>query len=125
MAVEFLNRHSSTSRGEGQFRRNVAEDGTVGPGPGFADPLQGAENQIIWRGDRRPMMLKVTPYSIHAVVDYSADTRYPEKWNRQIWRSASEAVSPAKHTDKPVLSAAKTAAKPAQPVAVQLGRKVS
>jgi stage V sporulation protein K len=64
------------------------------------------------------MMLKVTPYFEYMPWwYYSADTRYPEKWNRQIWRSGK--VTPYRlpsYTDKPVLPPPKPPAKPAQPV---------
>src|ERR1019366_9288167 len=84
------------------------------------------KNQIIWRGDRRPMMLKVTPYFEYMPWwYYSADTRYPEKWNRQIWRSGK--VTPYRlpsYTDKAVLPPPKPPAKPAQPVPYDWAKSV-
>src|ERR1017187_2539777 len=116
MAVEFLNRHVIYKQeGEGQFRRNVAEERNL-LDPGQVSPIlyKVRKNQIIWRGDRRPMMLKVTPYFEYMPWwYYSADTRYPEKWKGQIWRSGK--VKPyhlPSYTDKPVLPPPKPPAKP-------------
>src|ERR1017187_4043403 len=126
MAVEFLNRHVIYKQeGEGQFRRNVAEERNLLDPDQVSQILYKArKNQIIWRGDRRPMMLKVTPYFEYMPWwYYSADTRYPEKWNRQIWRSGK--VKPyhlPSYTDKPVLPPPKPPALPHAPSPPQLAR---
>jgi type IV secretory pathway TraG/TraD family ATPase VirD4 len=89
MVVEFLSRHVIYKQeGEGQFRRNVAEERNLLDPDQVSQILYKArKNQIVWRGDRRPMMLKVTPYFEYMPWwYYSADTRYPEKWNRWLWR---------------------------------------
>lgn len=45
------------------------------------------KNQIIWRGSHRAMLLKTTPYFEYMPAKYyEADHRYPERWNRRIWR---------------------------------------
>src|ERR1035441_6070385 len=64
MVVEFLSRHViHKQEGEGQFRRNVAEERNLLDPDQVSQILYKArKNQIVWRGDRRPMMLKVTPY---------------------------------------------------------------
>jgi len=46
-----------------------------------------SKNQIVWRGNKRPMLLKVTPYFEYMPWwYYSRDPRFPEKLNRWIWR---------------------------------------
>jgi predicted AAA+ superfamily ATPase len=45
------------------------------------------KNQIVWRGDRRPLILKVTPYFEYMPWwYYSRDMRYSEAFNRRLWR---------------------------------------
>ena len=94
MVVDFLGRHVVQKReGEGEFRRTVDEERNL------LDPNQVSQilykerkNQIIWRGDRRPLILKVTPYFEYMPWwYYSADARYTEKWNRRLWRSGKAA----------------------------------
>lgn len=89
MVVEFLGHHVVNRwEGEGQFRKKLREERNL------LDPNQVSQilykerqNQIIWRGDRRPLILKVTPYfSYMPFWYYSPDSRYPEGWNRQLWR---------------------------------------
>jgi type IV secretion system protein VirD4 len=47
-------------------------------------------NQIVWRGSRRPLLLKATPYFKYLPARYySPDPRYKEAWNRRWWREAS------------------------------------
>lgn len=90
MVVEFLGRHLITRReGEGQFRRNVAEERNLLDANQVSQILYKArKNQIVWRGDRRPLILKATPYFEYMPWwYYSRDTRYPEAWNRWLWRS--------------------------------------
>ena len=50
-----------------------------------------SKNQIIWRGNKRPMLLKVTPYFEYMPWwYYSRDKRFKEKWNRWIWRRGDD-----------------------------------
>jgi type IV secretory pathway TraG/TraD family ATPase VirD4/predicted AAA+ superfamily ATPase len=89
MVVEFLGEHViRRMEGEGEFRRNVSEERNLLEANQVSQILyKERKNQIVWRGDRRPMMLKVTPYFEYMPWwYYSRDERYPEKWNRQIWR---------------------------------------
>lgn len=45
------------------------------------------KNQIVWRGSHRAMLLKTTPYFEYMPAKYyDADHRYPERWNRRMWR---------------------------------------
>ena len=45
------------------------------------------KNQIIWRGNKRPMLLKTTPYFEYMPWwYYEPDARYSEKLNRRLWR---------------------------------------
>jgi type IV secretory pathway TraG/TraD family ATPase VirD4 len=47
----------------------------------------GLKNQIVWRGSRRPMKLKVTPYYEYLPAwYYSPDPRYPEAAKRARFR---------------------------------------
>src|ERR1035438_6508930 len=49
---------------------------------------KGRRNQIVWRGDRRPMLLKVCPYFEYMPWWYYSPDRnhLPERWNRRVWR---------------------------------------
>jgi hypothetical protein len=45
------------------------------------------KNQIVWRGSRRPMLLKTTPYYDYLPWwYYDRDPRYSQKFNRWLWR---------------------------------------
>ena len=47
------------------------------------------KNQIVWRGTRKPMLLKATPYYEYLPAwYYSPDSRYPETWKRRRFRTA-------------------------------------
>ena len=74
----------------------------VGGGPKYKDveaPLLDADqvsrflskeknNQIIWRGSKRPMVLKTAPYYWYMPWwFYAPDPRFKEKRNRSFWRS--------------------------------------
>ena len=49
------------------------------------------KNQIIWRGSKRPMLLKICPYFEYMPWwYYSRDPRFREKFNRWIWRGAAD-----------------------------------
>jgi len=66
-----------SSRDPDQIARMLSKDG---------------KNQIIWRGNKRPMLLKLCPYFEYMPWwYYSRDRRFHEKWNRWIWRRGSDA----------------------------------
>jgi type IV secretory pathway TraG/TraD family ATPase VirD4 len=49
------------------------------------------KNQIVWRGSKRPMLLKICPYFEYMPWwYYSRDPRFREKFNRWFWRRGSE-----------------------------------
>jgi type IV secretory pathway TraG/TraD family ATPase VirD4 len=46
------------------------------------------KTQIIWRGNKRPMLLKITPYFEYMPWWYYAkDMRFREKLKRAVWRA--------------------------------------
>jgi Holliday junction resolvasome RuvABC ATP-dependent DNA helicase subunit len=50
-----------------------------------------SKNQIVWRGSKRPLLLKVCPYFEYMPWwYYSRDRRFREKLNRWIWRWGKE-----------------------------------
>ena len=54
-----------------------------------------SKNQIIWRGNKRPMLLKICPYFEYMPWwYYSRDRHFPEKWNRWIWRRNGDGKPP-------------------------------
>jgi len=58
------------------------------------------KNQIIWRGNERPMLLKICPYFEYLPWwYYSRDPRFREKFNRRIWRRGSD--DPVRPPDPP------------------------
>jgi stage V sporulation protein K len=60
------------------------------------------KNQIIWRGSKRPLLLKVCPYFEYMPWwYYSRDRRFSEKWNRWIWRGGDGHVPPVTPPDRP------------------------
>src|ERR1017187_5530822 len=53
------------------------------------------KNQIIWRGSKRPMLLKICPYFEYMPWwYYSRDPRFREKFNRWFWRREGDIVPP-------------------------------
>ncbi len=53
------------------------------------------KTQIIWRGNERPMLLKICPYYEYMPWwYYSRDPRFPEKLNRSIWRGWQGDIAP-------------------------------
>jgi type IV secretion system protein VirD4 len=81
--VSFLGEHPVRDR-----RTGVVDDRNLLDANQVSQLLfKGGKNQIIWRGDRRPMILKVTPYFEYLPYWYYApDPRYPEKLKRSFWR---------------------------------------
>src|SRR5689334_20222236 len=86
--------------GRGQVRVNLSERPLRDPeqiarmlSPNSKHP--GRANQIIWRGNKRPMLLKVCPYFEYMPWwYYSRDRRFPEKFNRWIWRRGKDDIVP-------------------------------
>jgi hypothetical protein len=61
-----------------------------------------SKNQIVWRGSKRPMLLKICPYFEYMPWwYYSRDKRFREKFNRWIWRGADDNVPPLKPPPPP------------------------
>jgi len=59
------------------------------------------KNQIIWRGSKRPLLLKICPYFEYMPWwYYSRDPRFREKFNRWIWRGSAD-VGPDWKPPKP------------------------
>jgi len=55
------------------------------------------KNQIVWRAGKPPMLLKICPYFEYMPWwYYSKDRRFPEKFNRWIWRRGKDHVPPDK-----------------------------
>src|SRR6202040_1274470 len=53
------------------------------------------KNQIIWRGNERPMLLKICPYFEYMPWwYYSRYPRFREKLNRSIWRGWQGETTP-------------------------------
>jgi type IV secretory pathway TraG/TraD family ATPase VirD4 len=53
---------------------------------------KGRKNQIIWRGEQRPMLLKLTPYYEYMPVKYyESDPHYKESWRKRLWRLGADA----------------------------------
>jgi len=63
------------------------------------------KTQIIWRGNERPMLLKICPYYEYMPWwYYSRDPRFREKLNRSFWRREGDFVPPSgppPHPPKP------------------------
>ncbi len=64
------------------------------------------KNQIIWRGESKPLLLKTTPYFKYlAWWYYDADPRHPEQWARRFfrwWKSGERYVSDTPASGAPV-----------------------
>jgi len=64
------------------------------------------KNQIVWRGSRRPMLLKITPYWEYMPSwYYDADSHYPEKLKRRFWRALVNLGTPSSSTATPMPTA--------------------
>jgi AAA+ superfamily predicted ATPase len=89
--AERLGQHVVIERqkvGQGQVRENASERPLRDPEQIARMLSKDGKNQIIWRGNKRPMLLKVCPYYEYMPWwYYSRDKDHlPEKWNRRIWR---------------------------------------
>jgi hypothetical protein len=61
-----------------------------------------SKNQIVWRGSKRPMLLKVCPYFEYMPWwYYSRDPRFREKLNRSIWRGWQGDIAPPPKPPRP------------------------
>jgi type IV secretion system protein VirD4 len=118
MVVEFLGRHVIRKReGEGKLRRTVAEERNLLDANQVSQILyKERKNQIVWRGDRRPLILKVTPYFEYMPWwYYSRDARYAEKWSRRLWRWGKAKPDRLPTFDAPSSWPSLPAAPPARP----------
>jgi len=60
------------------------------------------KNQIVWRGSKRPLLLKICPYFEYMPWwYYSRDPRFREKLNRWFWRREGDIVPPKPPDDGP------------------------
>ncbi len=89
--VKRLGEHVITARERvGQQTRDVSSTHALLDGDQVARILaKDHRNQIIWRGSKRAMLLKITPYFEYMPAWYyspTPDPRYPEPWNRRFWR---------------------------------------
>jgi len=91
----------------GQEVREIASERAVREPDQVARMLSPKKkNQIIWRGNERPMLLKICPYFEYMPWwYYSRDPRFREKFNRWIWRRGADdpvrPPSPPHDTPKP------------------------
>lgn len=77
--------------GRGQVREDASERPLRDPDQIARMLAKEAKNQIIWRGSKRPLLLKICPYFEYMPWwYYSRDRRFKEKWNRWIWRRGSD-----------------------------------
>src|SRR5262249_29601454 len=92
--AERLGEHVITSQqdiGQGQVREVGSERGVRDPAQGAGMLAEDSKNQIVWRGNKRALLLKVCPYFEYMPWwYYSRDRRFREKWNRWIWRWGRE-----------------------------------
>jgi stage V sporulation protein K len=92
--AERLGQHVVIERqqvGGGQVRESASERPLRDPEQIARMLSKDGKNQIIWRGNKRPMLLKVCPYFEYMPWwQYSRDRRFREKWNRWIWRRGKD-----------------------------------
>jgi stage V sporulation protein K len=92
--AERLGQHVVVERqtvGKGQVRENASERPVRDPEQIARMLSKDGKNQIIWRGNKRPMLLKICPYYEYMPWwYYSRDRRFHEKWNRWIWRRGKD-----------------------------------
>lgn len=90
MIVEFLGQHpveppGARRSGEPARDRNLLDENQVAR---FL--LRDRKRQIVWRGDRKPMVLRITPYFQYLPAwYYSRDPNFRESFRRWIWRWGS------------------------------------
>jgi len=106
--AERLGKHVVIERqqlGQGQVRESASERALRDPEQIARMLSPGGKNQIVWRGSKRPMLLKICPYFQYMPWWYYArDRRFREKFNRWIWRRGEDdgqAITPP-----PVLASA-------------------
>jgi type IV secretory pathway TraG/TraD family ATPase VirD4 len=84
-----------------------------------------SKNQIIWRGAKRPMTLKICPYFEYMPWwYYSRDPRFREKFNRWIWRGGADIGSYPKSPRPPDDGPPKPPKKPPRKAPKQVERPV-
>jgi type IV secretory pathway TraG/TraD family ATPase VirD4 len=89
MIVKFLGRHVvETWERDGKARRKVRSERNLLDANQVSQLLLNSRgNQIVWRGDRRPLLLKTTQYFKYMPYWYYApDRRFRESANRTFWR---------------------------------------
>ena len=105
--AERLGEHVITSQqdmGDGKLRELVSERALRDPDQVARMLSKESKNQIVWRGSKRPLLLKVCPYFEYMPWwYYSRDRRFREKPNRWIWRWGREDddIKPPKIPPKP------------------------
>jgi type IV secretory pathway TraG/TraD family ATPase VirD4 len=73
--------------GRGQVRESARERALRDPDQIARMLAKDGQSQIIWRGSKRPLLLKICPYFEYMPWwYYGRDRRFREKWNRWIWR---------------------------------------
>jgi type IV secretion system protein VirD4 len=95
--AERLGQHVITTKqdmGRGQMRDTSSERALRDPDQIARMLDKDSKAQIIWRGSKRALLLKVCPYFEYMPWwYYSKDRRYREKWNRWIWRWGRDPVT--------------------------------
>jgi type IV secretory pathway TraG/TraD family ATPase VirD4 len=88
-----LGQHVVTERtGQGAQMREMKSERPVRDAEQIARLLSPSDkNQIIWRGNKRPMLLKITPYfSYMPWWYYSRDPRFKQKFRQWFWRRGKD-----------------------------------
>lgn len=106
--VERLGTHvvRKSSRGPGGRVQRYEEERALLDADQVARILEPSRgNQIIWRGNRRPMLLKTTPYYWYLPASYfSPDPHRTESWRTRFWRGITlgvDAEQKLRHIDMP------------------------
>lgn len=89
LIVELLGRHvvTETIVEQGKRQRRTIEKPLLDADQVSRILSPERKNQIIWRGNARPMMLRTAPYFAYLPGwYYDPDTRYREKLSHRIWR---------------------------------------
>ena len=109
--VERLGKHVVVDRvrENGKVREVRTERNLLDPDQVSRLLAKDRKNQIIWRGSKKPMLLKTAPYFDYMPCwYYDADKRYREKLRRAFWRwgglsarGAGDAIPPAPVVEAP------------------------
>src|SRR5579883_21509 len=104
--VERLGEHVVKERVKenGKFRQVRSERRLLDPDQVSRLLAKDQKNQIVWRGSKKPLLLKTTPYFEYMPCwYYDKDPRYPEKLRRSFWRWGRSAAAPQKAPEKLVI----------------------